>query len=477
MPHLFAFIALSLCSLLFGCGGSSTSSNNSAVNEPQSITTKIVDMTQNKLLSDTELATTPFASLSPPSPDEANWLQAHHKKLRSLTYDKDFSDLDFLQEELKGKRIVQLGESSHGTREFNQIKVRLIKYLHERLGYNVIAFEASTIGCYLHDQRLSETNETSETAVSRSCIYGVWHSKEVQALFDYIASTRKTSRPLILAGFDIKGSSQYDAKESVFPWLLSELSRMTNETKNEVVPLLNEIDALERLSKDCYKANPGQDCQHFKSSFQKKAAELELLRQDYQTYLEQLGDKATRQHFMALLTLSSLHARLFVAADAYQTVARYPSRDRGMADNLTQIAKHVYPQEKIMVWAHNAHITKNPPKFGQADSMGQFLHDSWQDQLYTIGLFMLRGETAKNDRTMVSVLPPQNDSLEKYASSLQLAALFLPIPNTNQASLGDDWMHRETNQYVWGSILTRDTLSRAYNALIVIDHSSRPEYQ
>ncbi|MCY8918823.1 hypothetical protein MOE20_20605 [Bacillus atrophaeus] len=56
--------------------------------------------------------------------------------------DSSQKDLRFLKNVLKDKRIVQLGETTHGAAEMNQTKVRLIKYLHEHLGYDVIAFES-----------------------------------------------------------------------------------------------------------------------------------------------------------------------------------------------------------------------------------------------------------------------------------------------------------------------------------------------
>ena len=40
----------------------------------------------------------------------------------------------------------------------------------------------------------------------RDCTFGVWHTNEAAALFEYLQSTRATARPLILAGFDIQRS-------------------------------------------------------------------------------------------------------------------------------------------------------------------------------------------------------------------------------------------------------------------------------
>lgn len=47
------------------------------------------------------------------------WIAANHHVVRSLTASRS-DDLRFLEPILAGKRLVQLGESGHGVREFNQ---------------------------------------------------------------------------------------------------------------------------------------------------------------------------------------------------------------------------------------------------------------------------------------------------------------------------------------------------------------------
>jgi len=49
---------------------------------------------------------------------------------------------------LKDKRIVFLGENAHGVSEFTTMKARLIRYLHEELGFDVLAFESNVADAY-----------------------------------------------------------------------------------------------------------------------------------------------------------------------------------------------------------------------------------------------------------------------------------------------------------------------------------------
>src|ERR1044071_168075 len=49
----------------------------------------------------------------------------------------------FLSPMLQGVEVVSLGESLHLTREFPLVRLGLIRYLHERLGFHLLAMERS----------------------------------------------------------------------------------------------------------------------------------------------------------------------------------------------------------------------------------------------------------------------------------------------------------------------------------------------
>src|SRR5262245_18908899 len=83
-----------------------------------------------------------------------SWARANHYPIATVqSFDGDtFQDLQFFRTVLQNRRIVQLGESGHGVAEFNHAKVRLIKFLHEQLGYDVIAFDSGLYECYAANQ-------------------------------------------------------------------------------------------------------------------------------------------------------------------------------------------------------------------------------------------------------------------------------------------------------------------------------------
>jgi erythromycin esterase-like protein len=72
-----------------------------------------------------------------------SWVNENAHKLRSDSVD-DYQDLLFLSDILRNKRIVGLGEASHGTQEFYFQKSRFVRYLVSRENYKIIAIESPT---------------------------------------------------------------------------------------------------------------------------------------------------------------------------------------------------------------------------------------------------------------------------------------------------------------------------------------------
>lgn len=476
------FKHLSLAILLTGisaCGGggggtSNTSSPTPVITPPSSISLD-PDLTQAKLLSDDELTTSAMATGFSPTAQESAWLQQNHRKIRSLVFDRDFADLAFLRQELAGKRIVQLGESSHGSREFNQIKVRLVKYMHQELGYNVLAFESSLIGCQLQDQ---EYLARRSVVPRQACVFGVWATQEVDELFRYIQSTQASSRPLRLAGFDWQSSNMsYDSAARVSNWLQPVLQATNDAALRNSCPLIEAVITLAQKGQACPAKPLSTECLAFLAEDARYEQEMARLIQTFEPYLAQADSSQRFARNMAFLALQSLRDRLLGLRAGHLNPNSYEGRDPSMARSISGLANLAYPQEKIMVWAHNAHIARsNTGAPNSGAPMGSYLAKQWKDQLFTVGLFMLRGESANNFGNSVPVRLPPADSLEAYAHSLRLGAIYLPVPARDEAGDGDNWLHRPLNYLNWGSNLINDRLDQNFDAVIVIDRSRMPAY-
>jgi hypothetical protein len=78
--------------------------------------------------------------------ERLDWMIDQVVALRSADpNDADLSDLEPLARASGNARVVQLGEQSHGDSATFTMKCRLIRFLHERLGFDVLAFESGLV--------------------------------------------------------------------------------------------------------------------------------------------------------------------------------------------------------------------------------------------------------------------------------------------------------------------------------------------
>src|SRR5262245_42302903 len=81
-----------------------------------------------------------------------DWMAAHAVPIRSIdAKDEDFSDLEPLMNAIGSAHVVQMGEPSHGAGSAFAAKVRLIKFLHQRMGFDVLVWESG-----LYDVQLAQ---------------------------------------------------------------------------------------------------------------------------------------------------------------------------------------------------------------------------------------------------------------------------------------------------------------------------------
>src|SRR4051794_33215908 len=66
----------------------------------------------------------------------------------SISIDEaDFRDLSPLARAIGDARVVMLGEAGHGDGATFRAKARLVRFLHEQLGFDVLAWESGTWQC------------------------------------------------------------------------------------------------------------------------------------------------------------------------------------------------------------------------------------------------------------------------------------------------------------------------------------------
>src|SRR5262249_13416419 len=275
------------------------------------------------------------------------WLEEHTHELNSIDLDdNDFDDLEPFAKAVGDARIVMLGEQTHGDGTTFRTKARLVRFLHEEMGFDVLAFESGLYDMHKVWERI-RAGKDARKAVRHGLLRPWSFSRQVQPLIDYVGERAQSRRPLELAGFDCQFTS--DRRDPLFddlgaflaaqgvdtasvgdwPRFCAVLDKIADQTQGQWKPseeerdlVLSTIDALAGRIASAQEAEAAFWRQLFKST---KA----------QT---QLRFGADPENFT--MTITNV-------------------RDPAMAANLVWLAREAFPRRKIIGSAATFHNIRN----------------------------------------------------------------------------------------------------------------------
>ena len=119
--------------------------------------------------------------------------------LRTLDPAAPLDDLDWLDEAIGDARVVAIGETAHGIREFYQLRHRLVRYLVERRRFDTYAMESGFVeGWRVNDWVHGGDDELSQVGHRHYLPDGVSHSDAQPSGMDArTQSQRRTTGQLL----------------------------------------------------------------------------------------------------------------------------------------------------------------------------------------------------------------------------------------------------------------------------------------
>jgi erythromycin esterase len=353
------------------------------------------------------------------------WLKEHAIPLRSIDPDDDdFADLEPLRKAIGEARIVQLGEQSHGDGAASHAKARLIRFLHQRMGFDVLAVESGLYDCRKASALLRGGTEPYE-AVSNG-VFGIWtRSEQFQPVIDYLGKAAKGDRPIELCGFDCQFSARAsdehflaDAKAVLGHLDAKALDAATRAT------LMEAFESVVKQEKTPSKAVQ-QEHRDALAAFAQALADAqphEGLPAGELAFWRQLADSTGVQ--MESHWLMNKHNTQKIDARKDPILRALNLRDTQMAKNLVWLAREAYPKRKIIVWAASLHLTRNTATIHPLDNplpadyyrnvvtMG---HEVWKalgKETYTLAFIAAEGKAGVPWGTPWKLGPVDGDSLE-----------------------------------------------------------------
>jgi len=396
-----------------------------------------------------------FASCIAQKKDERLFIQAT-KQIHSISPEAtNFDDLKIIGEAIGESDVVFLGEQDHGVASTFEAKIRLVKYLHEQFGFNVIAFESDFFTLNTINEEYQKGNIGIDSL--RHSIYSIWsRCKQNQPLFSYIESCAQNN-PIQIAGVDCRHASSFSSKNH--SQYIKSILAPQDFCKNDSTSFNQYLNIIEK----CIKAVPDSTMQLQEKEF-------------FLSYSDQLMNLFDSKSFERQELLNTKFSVVHQWKDIYP-LRNDTTRDFAMAQNLYWLKTRKYPQEKIIVWAHNGHCYKRPeivkdipriPNY-RVGSMGNYFHQQYTGKTYTFGFISLFGQRkfANMERTTFFE-KPRTKCLENI-----IAKTGFPYAFINFSELEYD---RSFNMTGLGCYLHSSNWTKNYDGIFYIEEMYGCEY-
>ncbi len=317
----------------------------------------------------------PVVGESPQKAADA-WMKQAAVPLTTVEAGHGFADLAPLKPSLAGVRIVGLGEATHGTREFFQLKHRMFEFLVSELGFTVFALEANFSEGLAVDHYVL-TGEGDPAKALAGLHFWTWNTEEVLALIEWMRAYNADpahTRKVRFYGVD--------SQISIGPAraLLDYLAQVDPAYRTEVEPWLTRLLSSSELYGGSEDEVRVRAAGHI-TPVRQLRGRLEAQRA---SYVQARGEEA--------YALAERHARTLEHAVVQVSLLgreRLDRRDEYMAENVRWVLEREGPETKMVVWAHNGHIMREN---GSSTPLGANLRDAFGEAFYVYRLAFNQGE-------------------------------------------------------------------------------------
>lgn len=367
------------------------------------------------------------------------------------------ADLAALAPILDGVNVVILGET-HRDGSAYAAKSRVVRFLHESLGFDVIAWESSILACAALQARLPTLGRAADVGAPPG-LEPMWGGTPyMHPLFEYVLRTQSTSRPLVMVGLDCKFrpaelQTSDTNPEAPFSADLGEYLRTelagTGVDDAEVAAAVRTIDELVRdFDEGTYAMKPGRR--------DGDRAAIEFLAELARERTDETASRADSGHSAEFLERVLLAARAFEAwaanmsgpaAVATMLDGSFTNpRDQFMADTLAWYCERAYPGRKVIVWTGGFHGLADaqgvryletpkglPGRLDRMRPFAQLVRSRMKDACYVVGTTAVRGTfgSVANPQTL-----PSNESASLEAELAQIGALSGFVDLRSQPAFG-----------------------------------------
>jgi len=338
-------------------------------------------------------------------------------------------NLDKLLSRIGDSRVVLLGEASHGTAEFYDMRARITWELIEKKGFNVIAAEAdwpdaAHVDRYIHGSAPDPMLESKP--FSRFPAW-MWANHSVLKFIHWLKShnERIADRNLQVGFYGLDLYSLYSSIEVVLKYL------------DKVDPKTAQVARTRYGCLMPWASDPGM---YARVTLTRQYRECE---RDVVAALQDLLKKRvdyTRtdgEHYFD----AAQNARLVTNAERYYRTMYYAEnsswnqRDQHMFDTLMSVLDFRGPDSRAVIWAHNSHVgdARATQMSARGEfNIGQLVRQEFPGSSYHIGFGTDHGTVAAASEwggplEVKRLQPAHIDSYERLFHEVETDSLLLPL--------------------------------------------------
>jgi len=302
-------------------------------------------------------------------------INKHLISLQTLNPDSDYTDLQPLKSFLAGKEMI--GEATHGTHEFFEFKHRMLEFLVKQIGVKVFVIEGDFGGTQtMNDYVLYGKGDVKKGLSGIG--FGVWMTQEVVDMCNWLRdynATQTVANKVRFYGCDMQWgfSAMQLLKDYLNPagkftpqmeLALTALKKPANITESGLTTIKAAVDTL---------------------------AKMQFVN----------GDTALYRHDVHELRQ---YIKYVESKSTFFPARQSDWRDKCMAENCEWI--HDYTGQRMMIWAHNAHVSKSAGSESM-QRMGMYLAKDMGSKYYAMGFDFYEGQMRSFDMQLKQYVSPQ----------------------------------------------------------------------
>ncbi len=367
------------------------------------------------------------------------WLAQNAIPVQTVEAGNGFADLQPLKQVLKDVKVVGLGGTTHGTREFFQMKHRLLEFLVTEMDFDTFAIEASYAACQPINEYVLYT-KGDRAAVLTGQWYVVWDTEEFSELLDWMRAYNQgvpDEKKVKFQGLDITRNSI--GMQAVLDYLV------------KVDPdRLSAAEALfQRLGSEETKW-PGPSDEASKKTLVQLLPPLQELIDHLAANQDSFVRGSSLNEFDQALQYTRVMKQFILvnAADLLLPAQAKHTRSTGMAENFIQLAGKARSDAKLIIWAHNYHIRlADDPAI--KTNMGSILRGKYGSAYFGFGFefnqgaFYTRTATPEGllaDLKEVTLPPARADSLPWFLSRIHQPVFILNLRAPADNPMIEQWL-------------------------------------